>query len=148
MSLRSALALLALVCSATPLAAQNNDAYWDFADHVHANQREVGSEKGREAQFAVLDRLTTEQGQKHNLDQAKLQACVKAQNEDTIKASKVEAEGVGVSATPTLFVNGQEMDGVISISEMRATLDRALEQAGVPPHSEASSPVKSQAPSK
>jgi protein-disulfide isomerase len=134
------------------LAAQNNDAYWDFADHVHANQREVSSERGRDGQFAVLDRLTTEQGQKHNLDLAKLQACVKAQNEDSIKASKVEAEGVGVTATPTLFVNGQEMDGAISVFEMRATLDRALEQAGVssppPAHTEASSPEKSLAPSK
>jgi len=133
------------------LAAQNNDAYWDFADHVHANQREVSSEKGREAQFVVLDRLTTEQGQKHNLDQTKLQACVKAQNEESIRASKVEAEGVGVSATPTLFINGQEMDGAISISEMRATLDRALEQAGVPSppsHTEVSSPGKTVAPSK
>jgi protein-disulfide isomerase len=132
------------------LAAQNNDAYWDFADHIHANQREVSSERGRDAQFAVLDRLTTEQGQKHNLDLTKLQSCIKAQNEDTIKASKVEAEGVGVTATPTMFVNGQEMDGAVPISEVRATLDRALQQAGVPasPHSEASAPDKSQAPSK
>ena len=75
------------------LAAQNNDAYWDFADYIHANQREVNSEKGRDAQFAALDRLTLEQGQKHNLDQTKLQACVKAQNEDAIKASMHEGEG-------------------------------------------------------
>ena len=132
------------------LAAQNNDAYWDFADHIHANQREVNSEKGREAQFAVLDRLTAEQGQKHSLDQAKLQSCVKAQNEDTIKASMHEAEGIGVSATPTLFVNGQEMDGALPISELRAALDRALEQVGmpVPSHSPASTTSESQPPSK
>jgi protein-disulfide isomerase len=134
------------------LAAQNNDAYWDFADHIHANQREINSEKARDAQFVVLDRLTTEQGQKHSLDQAKLQACIKAQIEDTIKASKVEAESVGVTATPTLFVNGQEMDGALPISELRAALDRALQQAGVPvpvpSHSEASPPGKSEVPSK
>src|SRR5579863_1940567 len=114
------------------LAAQNGDAYWDFADHIHANQQEVSSEKGLDAQFAALDRLTVEQGQKHNLDQSKLQACVKAQNEDAVKASMHEAEGVGVTATPTLFVNGQEMDGALPITEMRAALDRALQQAGVP----------------
>jgi protein-disulfide isomerase len=132
------------------LAAQNNDAYWDFADHIHANQREVNSERGRDAQFAMLDRLTAEQGQKHNLDSAKLQSCVKAQNEDAVKASMHEADGVGVTATPTLFVNGQEMDGALPISEMRAALDRALQQAGVPvpSHSEASSPGKSEVPSK
>src|SRR4029077_5269911 len=87
------------------LAAQNNDAYWDFADYIHANQREVSVEKGRDAAFAVLDRLTTAQGQKHNLDQTKLQSCIKAQNEDGIKGSMQEAESVGVSATPTLFIN-------------------------------------------
>jgi protein-disulfide isomerase len=126
------------------LATQNTDAYWDFADHIHASQREVNSEKGRDAQFAALDRLTLEQGQKHNLDQAKLQACVKAQNEDAIKASMHEAEGVGVSATPTLFVNGQEMDGALPINEMRAALDRALEQAGVPVPSHSAAPTTSE----
>jgi protein-disulfide isomerase len=132
------------------LAAQNNDAYWDFADHVHANQREIGSEKGRDGQFGALDRLTIEQGQKHNLDLAKLQSCVKAQNEDTIKASMHEGDGVGVTATPTLFINGQEMDGALPASEMRAALDRALEQAGVPvpSHSAPAPPSGSQSPSK
>ena len=71
--------------------------------------------------------MTLEQGQKHNLDQAKLQSCVKAQKEDAIKASMKEADGVGVTATPTLFVNGEEMDGALPISELRAALDSALE---------------------
>jgi protein-disulfide isomerase len=132
------------------LAAQNNDAYWDFADHIHGNQQEVNSQKARDAQFAVLDRLTLEQGQKRNLDLSKLQSCVKAQNEDTIKASMHEADGVGVTATPTLFVNGQEMDGALPIGEVRAALDQALQQAGVstPAPSGASSPAKSEVPSK
>lgn len=132
------------------LAAQNGDAYWDLADHIHANQQEVNSQKSRDIQFSVLDRLTLEQGQKHNLDLAKLQSCIKAQNEDTVKASMHDAEGVGVTATPTMFVNGQEMDGALPISEVRAALDQALQQAGVsaPAHPGASSPPKSEAPSK
>jgi protein-disulfide isomerase len=136
--------------NANCLAAQNNDAYWDFADYIHANQREVNSQKGRDAQFAALDRVTLEQGQKHNLDQTKLQACVKAQNEDSIKASMHEAEGVGVSATPTLFVNGQEMDGALPASEMRAAIDAALQRAGVPvpSHPPATAASDPQPPSK
>lgn len=132
------------------LAAQNNDAYWDFADYIHASQREIGSEKGREGQFAALDRVTLEQGQKHNLDLAKLQSCVKAQNDDTIKASVHEGDGVGVTATPTLFINGELMDGALPIGEVRAALDRALEEAGVPTpsHSANSSSSGSQSPSK
>jgi len=132
------------------LAAQDNDAYWDFADHIHANQQEVNSEKGHDAQFAALDRLTLDQGKKHDLDQAKLQSCIKAQNEDGIKASRHDAESVGVTATPTLFVNGQEMDGAVAASEVRAALNEALQQAGVslPPHAEASPSVKPELPSK
>src|SRR5262249_21372820 len=109
-----------------------NTAYWDFADYIHANQREVNAEKTREGQFAALDRLATEQGQKHSLDLGKLQACIKAQNDDAVKISLREGESVGVSATPTLFVNGQELDGALPIEEIRAVFDRALEQAGVP----------------
>ena len=114
------------------LAAQNGDAYWDLADYIHANQREISGEKTRDLQFAALDRLTTLQGQNHNLDQTKLQSCIKAQNDDAIKASMREGDSVGVNATPTIFVNGQEMDGAVPASEFRAVLDAALLQAGVP----------------
>jgi len=132
------------------LAGQSNDAYWDFADYIHANQKEVTSQKDHDAQFAELDKLTTEQGQKHNVDLAKLQSCIKAQNEDAVKASMHEAEGIGVNATPTLFVNGQELDGALSAAEMRATLDRALQQAGVPAPAHSAPPAGGgpQAPSK
>ena len=132
------------------LAAQNNEAYWEFADYIHGNQRQVSSEKTREAEFASLDRLTTEEGQKHNLDQTKLQSCIKAQNEDAVKASLKEGEAVGVSATPTLFINGQEMDGALPVSDVRAALDSALQQAGVPAptHPAALAGANSQPPSK
>src|SRR5580700_9179239 len=96
--------------NANCLASQNGDAYWDFADFIHSNPGEVKSEKGRDAEFATLDRMATQQGQKHNLDAAKLQACIKAQNQDAIKASVKEGEAIGVEATPTMFVNGQKVD--------------------------------------
>jgi protein-disulfide isomerase len=114
------------------LAAQSPDAYWDFADYIHANQREVNSEKSPDAQFAAVDRIVTAQGLKHNIDQAKLQACIKAQNTDAIKASIKEGEDLDLSATPVLYVNGQQVEGAVPASEMRATLDAALARAGVP----------------
>ena len=114
------------------LAAQNSDAYWDFADYIHANQREVSNEKTPAARADALDRLTMLQGQKHNLDVVKLQSCIKAQDESSIKASMKEAEGIGVEATPTLFINGQKIDGAVPISEVRAALDQALKDANLP----------------
>src|SRR6266516_88665 len=92
------------------LASQNNDAYWDFADYIHANQTEVNSEKSRDGQFGALDRLAMVQGQKHNVDGAKLQSCVKAQKDEAVRASVKEGSTLGVEATPTLFVNGEKID--------------------------------------
>jgi len=123
------------------LAAQNNDAYWDFADYIHANQHEVSNEKTPAARLDALDRLTLLQGQKHNLDAVKLQACVKAQDESAVKASMKVADAGGVDATPTLFVNGEKIDGAVPPSELRAALDRALKDANLPVPNHAAPPA-------
>ena len=91
----------------------------------------MNSEKSHDLQFAALDRIALSQGQKHNLDATKLQACIKAQQDDTVKASVHEGEGLGVEATPTMFVNGEKVDGALPIAEIRSILDRAMVQAGV-----------------
>lgn len=114
------------------LAAQNNDAYWDFADYIHANQHEVSNEKTPAARLDALDKLATLQGQKHSLDTVKLQSCIKAQDDSAVKASMKEAESVGVEATPTMFINGEKIDGAVPPSELRAALDRALRDANLP----------------
>jgi protein-disulfide isomerase len=114
------------------LAAQNSDAYWDFADYIHANKREVDSEKTPGGRLEAIDKMAMLQGQKYSVDVVKLQSCVKAQNEDAVRASMKEADGLGVNATPTLFINGQKIDGAVPISEVRAALDTALKDAGQP----------------
>lgn len=113
------------------LAAQNNDAYWDYADYLHGNQRSISGT--RDAQFAELDKQATLQAQKHSLDVPKLQACVKAQDERTVRASMREGEALDVSATPMMFVNGQKVDGAVPPDTLREVLDRALKDAGVAP---------------
>jgi protein-disulfide isomerase len=115
------------------LAAQNGDAYWDYADYLHANQSAINGEKGRDAQNAELDKLATSQGQKHNLDAARLQVCLKAQDDKAVRASMHEGDTVGVDATPTMFINGQKLDGAVPADQVRFTLDQALKDAGVAP---------------
>jgi protein-disulfide isomerase len=115
------------------LAAQNSDAYWDFADYIHSNQKEINGDKSPGGHVAALDKLATLQGQKHNLDETKLQSCVKAQDDKAVRASQKEGDKVGVSATPAMFVNGQKVDGAVPIEEIRAVLDSALRDAGVAP---------------
>jgi protein-disulfide isomerase len=123
--------------NAACLADQNGEAYWDFADYIHGNQGEVNKEKQKDAQFSALDKITMIEAQKHNLDLVKLQSCIKAQDEKSVRASMREGDELGVSATPTLFVNGEKIDGAVPPDQLRDVLDRALQQAGVaaPAHS-------------
>ncbi len=134
--------------NANCLGAQNGDAYWDYADYLHGNQSAISAEKGRGGQNAELDKLATLQAQKHNLDVAKLQACVNSQNEKAVRASMHEGDAVGVDATPTMFVNGQKLDGAVPVDEVRAALDQALKDAGValPEHKSAAAEAKNPPP--
>jgi len=77
------------------------------------------------------------------VDAVKLQACVKAQNEDAVRASMKEADGLGVNGTPALFINGRKIDGAVPIADVRAALDAALKDAGepVPTHPSAPAPA-------
>ena len=127
------------------LASQNADAYWDFADFIHANKQVVESERTPAGRLDAVDKLALLQGQRHNVDLPKLQACLKAQNEDAVRASMKEANSLGVDATPTLFINGQKIDGAVPVDEVRAALDAALRDAGqpVPAHPPSSPPPAS-----
>ena len=127
------------------LAAQNNDAYWDFADYIHANQSVVNSAGNLDARFSALDRLAMEQGQRRNIDLSKLQSCVKVQKDDAVKSSMHEAELLDVTATPTVFVNGEKIDGALPLPQLRAVFDRALKDAGVASPTSAASPAASAA---
>jgi protein-disulfide isomerase len=112
------------------LAALSNDAYWSFADYIHANPQEIsGNRKPLAEQLEAVDRLTREQGIKFNLDQNKLNACIKTQDDSAVRASVQEAEQVGVQATPTMFINGQKIDGAVPAEQVRAMIERALRDA-------------------
>jgi len=123
------------------LASQSGDAYWDFADYIHAHRDVVNSEKGLENQFAALDRITIDEAGKFKVDKDKLQACVKAQDNRAVKESVKEGEALDVSGTPAMFVNGQLVDGARPAAELREIFDSALKQAGLSAPAHAAAPT-------
>ncbi len=114
------------------LAAQNNQAYWDFADYVHANQKLVAG-KSHDDAYLNLDNATKDQAQKHQLDQEKLEACMKKQDDSAVRASIAEGDKLGIDSTPTMFINGEKFTGAVPEDELRAVLDRALADNGQQP---------------
>jgi protein-disulfide isomerase len=115
------------------LAEKSSEAFWDFSDYVHAKQREVsGPSRDLAAQSARLDSAALGSAKKFSVDPAAVQACLKAQPDAMLKASVKEAESLGVSATPTLFVNGEKLEGAVDAAELRRVINTALADAGYP----------------
>lgn len=111
------------------LGEQNSEAYWDFADYVHSNQKLIAGKSRAEA-LTNLDNAAKDQGQKHKLDQVKLQACLQKQDESGVRASMAEGDKLGVDSTPTVFINGERFTGVMPEQDLRAVLDRDLAESG------------------
>jgi protein-disulfide isomerase len=113
------------------LAKVNGAAYWDFADYVHGNGREIqGEQRPVKEQQAAVDKIALETGKRHSANAAELESCVKAQSRTDLDASLKEAEGLGVESTPEVIVDGMKMDGAIPEDEFRAILDKELKDVG------------------
>jgi protein-disulfide isomerase len=120
--------------NANCLAKESGPSYWEFADYVHANQRTIsGNQKDVQNSFNELDHITLDIGKKNGADANRLQACIKAQPDDVMKASIAEGDSIGVNATPTVFVNGERLEGAVDLEEVKAALNQRLSEAGVQP---------------
>jgi protein-disulfide isomerase len=116
------------------LAKENGSAYWELADYLHSNQRAIhSSPQDPQAAFNEIDKQTLDVGKKNGVDMTQLQACLKAQSDTVVKASMAEGDKVGVSATPTVFINGERLEGALDVDEVKAALNRQLLAAGVQP---------------
>jgi protein-disulfide isomerase len=120
--------------NANCLAKESGQGYWEFADYVHANQHAIsGNQKDVQNSFNELDHITLDIGKKNGADATRLQACIKAQPDAVMKASVAEGDSIGVNATPTVFVNGERLEGAVDIEEVKAALNQRLLEAGVQP---------------
>jgi protein-disulfide isomerase len=119
--------------NANCLAAENGAAFWEFADYVHANQKAIGAGQDLQKSKAELDRVALDMGKKNGADMVRLQACLKAPPDGVLKASMAEGEALGLNATPTMFINGQKLEGAVDAEEVKAVLNQQLLAAGIQP---------------
>ena len=122
------------------LSAQSPEGYWAEVDYIHAHAGEFGADpKDPKAEKTLpraaeqLDKLTREQGQFRKVDPAKLDACITRQDTTAIDAQRKMGEALGLTATPTLFVNGDKIEGAVSLGFLYGIIDEALRVAGVQP---------------
>lgn len=131
------------------LAHESSPAYWAAVDNLHAHASEYGG-AGRKLTVAEqqVDAEATEQGHRFHLDEAKLQACIQKQDTAPEKASLVIGQNLGVTKTPTLFVNGAKFDGAVPITFVFDMVDNALRAEGMtpPPRDDHAQPVAALSP--
>ncbi len=132
------------------LAAQSPTGYWNLVDYIHAHASDIGTDpaakdkpadpkadappdKTLERADAQLDKLTREQGTLQHADAAKLDACIAKQDTTAIDASKEVATALNVDSTPSLFINGDKIDGALPIEFIFKVIDDALRSENVTP---------------
>jgi len=100
------------------VAAQAQGKFWPMHDWMYAHQRELDA--------ASLEKAAGSLG----LDVAKFRAAMASPaTEARVKADMQAAQAVGVSATPTFFVNGREHVGGMPFEQLKTEIDREIARA-------------------
>jgi protein-disulfide isomerase len=122
------------------LGAQSPNGYWNLVDYIHAHASDIGADpKDPKADKTLpradeqLDKLTKEQAQFQKADMPKLEACLTKQDTSAIEASKKIGEGLNIDSTPTLFINGDKIDGAVPVDFIFTEIDDALRAEGIQP---------------
>ncbi len=99
-------------------AAEQNK-FWQFHDAMFADQGKLDP--------ASLQQTAAKLG----LDAKKFDSCFKQRKVVAgVRADQAEGERLGVTGTPTFFINGRQMVGVESQASMAAMIDEELARAG------------------
>jgi protein-disulfide isomerase len=129
------------------VAAQSAEGYWRLVDTIHAHAGEIGknlvgptTDKDKDTPDKTLvradgqlDKLTLTEGENDKLDTSKLNACLARQDTTAIEASKEVASKLNIDSTPTLFINGDKIDGAVPIEFLFGVIDDALRAENVTP---------------
>lgn len=94
------------------LCAQDQEQFWPYHDRLFQALGEFGNSA---FETSRLKQYATELG----LDQEQFNQCVDGnQHIDTVRDITNEAQARGVTGTPTLFVNGEKVEGERSFSQL------------------------------
>jgi protein-disulfide isomerase len=101
------------------IAVQNPSAFWSFHDWMYEHQGEVnpGNLNDKVLEFAKTQ----------SLDAAKLTACESSpETAGRVNETVSEGQQLGITQTPTLFVNGRMIPGVLTPDQMNMLIDLEL----------------------
>jgi protein-disulfide isomerase len=118
------------------LGAATTEGYWNYVDYVHAHAADLPYDDKTIAKAnETLDKLALNEGVRQKVNQPELVACVLKQDSSKVKASVDEAlkDPLSLGSTPTLFINGEKVEGVVPVETLYRIIDGALTAAGQTP---------------
>lgn len=118
------------------LASQSPVGYWNLVDYIHAHGDDISGDRNHPdlpATMLKLDQLTEAEGKRQNVNADHLASCIGKQDDKEVRASMKEGASLGIDATPTIFINGEQLTGLVPQQVLWATIDRAIVDAGGTP---------------
>lgn len=96
-------------------AAREQGKFWEMHDALFQNQGSLSAE--------TYERLARQIGLNVSTFKASIAS---GRNKGRIAADQQQAARVGASGTPTMFVNGEKVEGAVPFDTLKAAIDRAL----------------------
>jgi protein-disulfide isomerase len=94
--------------------------FWDFHDWIFANQNSITPTN--------LNDKVMEYASSKGVDGLKLSGCIeRGETAATIEKSIEEGHSVGVTSTPTLFINGRKLGGSHKWEQLKQVIDYEIE---------------------
>lgn len=110
------------------VADQSQDKFWQFEPAVYEHQQEIKPETASTQlrTYALAAGIAAD----------KYDACIQSpEAANRVSAAIEQGRSLGVSGTPTLFVNGRRVVGGVSLDSMEAAITNELELAQANTHS-------------
>jgi protein-disulfide isomerase len=99
---------------------QNPQLFWDYHDWIFEKQKEITPEN--------IDAKVNEFLAGRGIDALKLGQCTgDSKTADAIEDSLKEGRAVGVTSTPTMFVNGRKLTGSVRWEQLQQIIDFEIE---------------------
>jgi len=103
--------------------ANKQGQFWPYHDTLFANQR-------GENQGAFRDDTLQAFAAALGLDEAAFNACLDSgRYRDEVQAETAAGQERGVRSTPTLFINGEKVEGAIPFDQLQPMIEAALANA-------------------
>jgi protein-disulfide isomerase len=105
------------------LCAADQGKFWPYHDYVYANQ-------GTENSGALSDSKLKAIAQVVGLDPSTFSSCFgQSAKQQEVQTEAQQAQSLGITGTPTLFVNGTKVSNALDFPTVSSAIDAALQAA-------------------